>query len=1460
MKKKFFFLIAWALLGVWIPLTAQADVDVPKADLLDVVFNSDGSATDVSPMGNAIEKVGNIEVTYDSRYGLNMPALVNPIGGNGACYYKVDFSTNQAFKDALANGHTLEVIVTLDYAGTLGATEVKCFSSHEGGGTGLMLNTDHQFAFLPHVGGSYRWVKSTVVPRPLVFYHIVGVWNKEEGKAYLYVNGQLESEVSENLSGNFKFPSDGSNWFGIGADPAGATGNTAWNGKVGIARIYDAPLTAEQVQALWKKVDVGTDYVQYLKNDLDSIDALAYVHEVGNKPGDYTQENYDRYFTAYDNACVAASNAIDAGNVTEANYRELRDNVLSTLAELHKHANPVVDGYYHIVSGYAQFKEQQGMEKAMYATAYNKLAWKNFDPENPAIDQIFKLTSISDTTWSIQDVATGAYIGSVDKESQQLPMTETQQVGQMVGLTYCGTIVIHNVDFASDYHSAEHQSGAGVEGRVVPWKVGSNSNSCSLWKLYPVTDAALISRAETEGPKQKARELVEDAVNAAKGYHTLVYDYPALITKATDKAADCQISSNAKCASEGTFSNLIDHSFNSHFSSDYTANAPADYHNLQIDMLAEQSSIYFSFLPRNSSDYPDYPEDIDIYVTNDEVLGKNAASSNDEWTFVENINKGFPTVYTDSYFSPEIKFDQAYRYVRFVVKATHSGRKNASTSFPFFTVSEFQVYATTPKENSQYGKVEGMKAAYDKLTALIAENEAKLAAGTSVVSDTTALYQAMRDVDTLAVDRDAIDAKFKEVRAEANKTYEGALPSYLALITNATDGEPACQISSNAKEVKEGAYANLIDGNINTIFHSSWSTAGPDGPHNLQVDLQSNPVKSFFFTFTSRGSGNHDTPNSIVVLATNDDEAGSSAMSDDSKWTEVTTIDEPDMPNICAYKYTSKMIEMDQAYRYIRFLMVATTDQANGRVNGTSGIPYFNLSEFQMYSGMDPDRVQYNYNPDVRTAVDELKALLDKYNAYGTHEAWQEDIDALQAGLDKLLSSYADSTALVKLYRKMNSFAENSYVGDDIGTFKEQAPIDAFVAEIAAARRTVDPKQPTKASIDAAMKTINESYDKLMEHMNKLVPGKWYTIASMSTLEYCANKAMYLNSTNVGSQISFGQYDAATGESTYTDDAYAMWRFVPIEGTDYYGIQNLGTSHFIGPSLGRGNGYPNKLQSEPSPFRVDYIGRGQIQFVSINDHNLDEDQLHAQEAGSVIVPYPTGYDGASCWGLTQVADDEILRILMMPNSIRIMTLPFDIPAGESSVMNANPDVKTYSLKNLTVNPETGETTLELTLQEDIKAGVPFVMEYGDFTAYDGSAAIEKVYLPLPETVDTTAREANGLVGTLNGVTLNKAGLGYFSNGALSISAEEAVSIIGNRGYIDPTKVVAQSGNTDRTIVVKGVMDGIRTIATDAVDNATPLNVYTIGGVLVRKNVKPSEALKGLQKGLYIVGKRKVAVR
>ena len=236
-------------------------VEKPVADILDVQFNADGTATDVSPMHNNVEtKASGALTTYFSNtYGRYVAKFANTWAGSTSGYYKIDYSSNQVFKDALADGHTLEAVVMADYNPPIKEGEAKFFSSHEIGGTGLYVcksakgkNGKNELCFLPHVGGAWRHASSGIVPEPGKYYHVVGVWNKEEGKDYIYINGELMTTAD--AAGEFQFPKDNSNWFAVGCD-AGPSGQLGWSGDVVLARIYDDPLTQDEVALLWNEID-----------------------------------------------------------------------------------------------------------------------------------------------------------------------------------------------------------------------------------------------------------------------------------------------------------------------------------------------------------------------------------------------------------------------------------------------------------------------------------------------------------------------------------------------------------------------------------------------------------------------------------------------------------------------------------------------------------------------------------------------------------------------------------------------------------------------------------------------------------------------------------------------------------------------------------------------------------------------------------------------------------------------------------------------------------------------------------------------------------------------------------------------------------------------------------------------------------------------------------------------------
>ncbi|MBO4641868.1 MAG: discoidin domain-containing protein, partial [Bacteroidaceae bacterium] len=260
MKHKFLFLMtALFASSVW--------AQVPKADLLDVVFNEDGTATDVSDSKMTVETFGSPFIVKSAKYGINVLCMRNETWSKTpTSYFRVDYEENADYLAALADGHTLECLVRPYWDGDLADVECKPFSSHQGGGTGFLIckksgARDNEFTFLPNVSetgkSTWRWANSGVVPQKGVYYHIVGVYDKANAVAKIYVNGELKNTIP--APGNYLLASSGNNKFIIGGDPGPINsvqglGTTSWQGDVAMARVYSEPLTDEQVAAVYESV------------------------------------------------------------------------------------------------------------------------------------------------------------------------------------------------------------------------------------------------------------------------------------------------------------------------------------------------------------------------------------------------------------------------------------------------------------------------------------------------------------------------------------------------------------------------------------------------------------------------------------------------------------------------------------------------------------------------------------------------------------------------------------------------------------------------------------------------------------------------------------------------------------------------------------------------------------------------------------------------------------------------------------------------------------------------------------------------------------------------------------------------------------------------------------------------------------------------------------------------------
>ena len=194
----------------------------------------------------------------------------------------------------------------------------------------------------------------------------------------------------------------------------------------------------------------------------------------------------------------------------------------------------------------------------------------------------------------------------------------------------------------------------------------------------------------------------------------------------------------------------------------------------------------------------------------------------------------------------------------------------------------------------------------------------------------------------------------------------------------------ASQLSSNAIEPQEGSLAELIDNDITTYFHSTWSQNNATGAkHYLQVDLN-DAYKQIALKYSKRQvEVDNGSPVTLHVYATNTPE-------DENSWTDLGT-------QTCAYDYdfgNTGLLPLnfgDTAYRYIRLTVEETT--GNNQLNGNL---FFYWSELHAYTrASQADKLSEATRTALITAMQQAKAELDAELATdATYEALETAYNA----------------------------------------------------------------------------------------------------------------------------------------------------------------------------------------------------------------------------------------------------------------------------------------------------------------------------------------------------------------------------------------------------------------------------------------------------------------------------------
>lgn len=520
-----------------------------------------------------------------------------------------------------------------------------------------------------------------------------------------------------------------------------------------------------------------------LQELVDNITNSSTTYDVSNDPGGYSTEKVAAY-----NAALEAATAALSQTLTDDEYTTLYNNLNAAQAALSEGVNPVKEGYYFLVSGVAAFMEQQGTEKAVYASSSTVPRWKSFNDSTAIADKdysfIWHITPYQDG-WKLTNVIYNAdYNGPASGNGFSLQCFMVQNSTRPVYFRSLGQMqwIITNSINPHGLHTNGHGGGSGVSGTIVTWDTEAGGGSA--WYLRTITDQDYINAAIAYSAQLQLQEQLTPLVSEASSLYDKLFVVDAdltqpMVTKADDNVAagedGNQFLYNRKESSEGRYAALIDGNivatwntsgedtgaatnygpdgdwayFHGSWSGgviNVGAHSNDDKDFMQVDLSANPVS---SFVLRSAPRYNNYnaqPTQYTIYATND-TTGFYAGT--DTWTKVANLT--VPYLQPNNYYtSPLIELGASYKYVRFMIEETNN-------SVRYGVWSEFNLYpGTISQTTSQYYYVAGMKDAADALKAAENAGRTALESGTITQANIDNLKSAIAAVQELYVDTTAL--------------------------------------------------------------------------------------------------------------------------------------------------------------------------------------------------------------------------------------------------------------------------------------------------------------------------------------------------------------------------------------------------------------------------------------------------------------------------------------------------------------------------------------------------------------------------------------------------------------------------------------------------------------------------------------------------------------------------------
>ena len=370
----------------------------------------------------------------------------------------------------------------------------------------------------------------------------------------------------------------------------------------------------------------------------------------------------------------------------------------------------------------------------------------------------------------------------------------------------------------------------------------------------------------------------------------------------------------------------------------FTASLTASNMNKPVASTETQTTYYQMYTPLRESRYPT-AQGADAAVT-----GATTPTNMSTWKFVSRGDNSFDIVSAvdGTYISPASNNNSALKTV--------TARPSAGWNIkPAKTAG----YVIIVSGSAQFNQTNNSSYSY---------NVFNWGSGTNI-DDTGCQYKFIDVTDTYVPDNAINDA----ITNESSLNIYG-LQKFYGLVQNAGtgiagDGQFICNYPASTSQETGNAYANMIDGNYETFFHSGYGNTIGSGSHYLQATLDKS-VKSFRFYFKKRKQNNANRPTNITIQGSNDL----------NTWENITTISSGFPTSESELDYYSPTIECNKKYKHLRFTINSTS-------NGTV---FYTFSEFYILPNNEKVNETFNAITTWRNTTNKTTEIAEAFNnAYG---------------------------------------------------------------------------------------------------------------------------------------------------------------------------------------------------------------------------------------------------------------------------------------------------------------------------------------------------------------------------------------------------------------------------------------------------------------------------------------------